>query len=510
MTSSNASVHSPYTRSSDSNERRTSRRGFSAILRMSNSPTDVDPVSILMGKTSAFFGHINEAKFKAMCAEHGWDAQKGRAYIESVTSAPFDTYQNPVVYSETRLGLPHPMADKERIVWIQGTIYDESGRAYNPGETINALQIALRNDPSMASHIDNIVWKENALGTSAIKMRDKMRRGEHVPLVFWTKNVENELTLQDQQWAELDKEPAENPMVRYAYITPAGRMRKLSDLIRDLANWLVNTNTNSNIKNDTMQLVRGTDVAFTVRAKAPSALPVQTAYQSSHGLLYVLERPSVFPASQIGRLTDGRFSVELTSSMTAVAYVVHDPFQSMRPITNFTADFCWEYREGSWHMHAMPTALELSGHSPILNMRNLYEVADPSFCMGWGSVAIAWHTNLGIGASLHDKRIREEVRVQRGLREISGHAISSLMMHPAHFLWYLHELATNYITRTSIYTFLFDEHRTGRYHDLEEYRAGLDVADRLKLPQYARSNTRVFRRVLDALQDVVANDEKSF
>jgi len=669
MSSSNASINSPYARSYDSNERRTSRRGFSAVLRLSNTATNVDPVSILMGKTSAFFGYINETEFSTMCATHGWDPQRGRAYIESVTSAPFDTFQTPVVHSETRLNLPHPMANQEKIVWIQGTIYDESGRGYNPGETISALQEAFRNDPTMASHIDNIVWKENALGTSAARMMDKIKRGEFVPPVFWTKNVENELTLQDSQWEQLDRLPGENPMVRYAYITPAGRMRKLSELIRDLANWVMSTITLPVNNVDPGRTVVGSDVAHIVRVKPPSPLPVQTMHQSSHGLMYVLDRPSVFPSSRLSALTNGRFQLTITPAMMATAYVMHDPYVHMRPLADFTADYCWEYKDNSWYMRAIPlrtsvasemqndpidviimpagtgkttyakkhpelfdvddiinatsvkdnmkllrrrametnkwdmvndvngemvidayksgklkgkillihhedalgkrveitvlgamkptysdmmkVADERSEHDkmwgsltqlnwsqanvPIMArkdmdtfvknivnnyrnrvapepvvMNNLYEVIDPNFCMGWGSVAVAWHTNLGVGASLVDKRIREEVRIQRGLREVSGHAISSLMMYPSHFLWYLYELATNYMTRTSIYAFPFDEHRSGRYHDLEEYRAGLDVADRLKIPQYARNNTRVFRRVLDSLQDGMNSDEKSF
>jgi hypothetical protein len=330
--------------------------------------------------------------------------------------------------------------------------------------------------------------------------------------VFWTKNFEDEGKLQDQQWLELDAEPGDNPMVRFAYMTPAGRMRKLSDLIRELANWLAKTDSMSAMRRESMQSVRGTDVAHAVRIKSPGPLPVQTTYQSSHGLLYVMERPHLFAASHIGAVTNGRFRLEVNKAMRSVEYVLHDSFLNMQPIRDLTADFCWEYVNGSWRMHPMPTMLEMGMEhkTPILNVKNLYEVADPSFCMGWGSVAVAWHTNLGVGASLYDKRIREEVRVQRGLKEVSGHAISSLLMHTAHFYWYLYELATNFITGATIYAYPFDEHRSGRYHELEEYRAGLDVADRLKMPHYAYVNARVFRRVLDALSDVTSTNEKSF
>jgi len=187
--------------------------------------------------------------------------------------------------------------------------------------------------------------------------------------------------------------------------------------------------------------------------------------------------------------------VNLTPFDMSQPYVNQDPFVEMIPYNaklHNHVDFCWRQLNDEYFMCKRPGDGESSD--------GIFVVGDAIFFVGMGSVAISWATTLGAGASIQHRRIRQTVARRYDTDDVSGHAISALLMHSSHFYWYLYEIFVNHTSSNSVYVYPFREQKNGRYHSISEYKGALDAALQLNLPDYAiqrLSSFTKFLRVLD-------------
>ena len=271
-------------RSGDLLDRRTSRRGFTCVLEFSDSDTNVDPVSVLMGNKSAFIGKINSKNFKVMCSKRDWTEEKGIAYIESVVGAPFYDLTGPVVLSHTRSDklITTPVAFNDLVVWTQGRITN-NGSTLGPALTIEALKQLL--GPEISS---NIIWKANSLGYSIPKLTASYAKGDRsIPHIFWTKQVLEFDSPQYHEWSAMDEvsknDPLE-PLIMWPYFEE-DHERSLSDLHKEILSWYKLRTERNTVRQAVSELPdkRSLEyVPWVTRNMSFRALPVQISYQSSH------------------------------------------------------------------------------------------------------------------------------------------------------------------------------------------------------------------------------------
>jgi hypothetical protein len=120
----------------------------------------------------------------------------------------------------------------------------------------------------------------------------------------------------------------------------------------------------------------------------------------------------------------------------------------------------------------------------------LYEVEDPSFFLGLGSVVTSSHRYFSIGRS-PSNLLEQFLRRETGKEDLSGHMFASVLAFKSHFLWYLEEIASNMEKSKTIYAFPFKEPKGKQYHSTNEYRDSVVYMERKLLneyPHYARDN----------------------
>ncbi|AAZ94047.1 VP7 [Micromonas pusilla reovirus] len=480
-------------RSGDLLDRRTSRRGFTCVLEFSDSDTNVDPVSVLMGNESAFIGKINNDDFKKMCSRMNWNEDRGTAYIESVVGAPFYDLSDPVVVSHTRANklITSPVSYNELVVWTQGKIRDsETDKLLGPTATNEALKTLLGSEVSA-----NIIWKANSLEYSVPKLTALYAKGDRsIPHIFWTKQTLEFNSPQCHEWSAMDeisKNDPLDPLVMWPYLEE-DEERTLKDLHTEIRIWY-SLRTGRNPVKQTVSAAPSKStleyVPWVTRNMSYRSLPVQISYQSSHGLLWRGNRPQLYSSTLFGDNT-----VELTPYDMSQPYVNNDPFVEMIPFNreiHNDYDFCWKQLNDEYFMRKLPAQGEDSS--------NMFVVGDSTFFLGMGSVAIAWATTLGAGAGIHQRKIRQVVARRYKTDDVSGHALSALLMHSSHFYWYLYEIYLNHKSSKSVYAFPFREQKSGRYHSISEYKGALDAALQLNLPDFAIKRLGQFTKFLKKL-----------
>jgi hypothetical protein len=398
------------------------------------------------------------------------------------------------------------------IVWIQGTILRLSdGRSLNPRQTVDALQQDL--SPNVASVVDE--WFANSwTGSSPQHMLRDVLAGKRVPSVFWSKQVREKHSGYTKAWKALeDTYPGHlNPLFQYIYGEGPGA-RTYEDLLSDLTKWLLERRRPTrdvlkhSMEGDREHVLAWwkqpimANVRWYVSKLQPRKLNVQVCRQFNHGLAYVQGFPQVFPTSSL--TTHDPSLLDEMSVDYNQRYYNYDPYVTMTQDVDLDSyDLHWTpHPEGGWRL--------VHHRESTVNASERFVIEDDMYCMGWGSVVVAWHSALGVGASVPDTLIRERIKgkyASQGKKvDVSGHIIHSLLSHDAHFLWGLEELWINLTSKQSIYVPIFDEQRKGAYHTITDYHAGLDAAAEFQLPTYAFERISVCRSVLNAIEKVAGN-----
>jgi hypothetical protein len=179
----------------------------------------------------------------------------------------------------------------------------------------------------------------------------------------------------------------------------------------------------------------------------------------------------------------------------------YDPYVVMKEVSDNQEHYWTPHEEGGWRYMS---------HAEWITDPQLprYDVSEREYFHGAGSVITAWHAALGVGAGVIQGAVRDGLKEKYGGIDVAGHIIHALLAYEAHYRWVLYELSLNILTSKSIYIPHYAEQRTGLYHTITEYRAGLEAAEKFNLPGYAKNRIEPCRHMLDILERVSGNAER--